>query len=101
MIDSKHRRLGHLLVALALLVAALFSRLPANVAQASMVWQTQTVASAGDVGKFSSIMLNSAGNPVISYFDATRNDITDPTGPYGNGDLKLVVCGNPTCTSGN
>jgi hypothetical protein len=65
------------------------------------VFQTQTVDSAGEVGQYSSMVLNSAGNPVISYYDATRNASIISQGPYGNGDLKLAVCGNPTCTSGN
>jgi hypothetical protein len=50
-----------------------------------------------DNGEFSSIALDSAGNVVIAYYDGVRNDPSDFTGPYGNGDLKLVVCGNPNC----
>lgn len=47
------------------------------------------VDSAGEVGAHPSLALNSMGNPVISYLDLT------------NSKLKVVVCGNVACTSGN
>jgi hypothetical protein len=52
-----------------------------------------------EIGEYSSVALNSAGNPVIVVYDGTRNDPRLSTAPYGDGDLKLVVCNDPTCVS--
>ncbi len=48
-----------------------------------------TVDSTDDVGQYASIAVPSDGLPIISYYDAT------------NDDLKVVKCGNSACSSGN
>jgi hypothetical protein len=49
-----------------------------------------TVDSAGDAGQYNSITIGADGLPVISYYDLINN-----------GDLKVLHCGNASCSSGN
>jgi hypothetical protein len=85
----------------------------ANCATATPTWQLVTVDSAGDVGDNASLALTAGGNPVISYRDATNNQLklatctagcasATPTwqlvnvdaGPYWT-SLQLTGAGNP------
>jgi hypothetical protein len=48
-----------------------------------------TVDAEGEVGRYTSIAIGVDGLPIISYLDTTH------------ADLKVVHCGNPSCSAGN
>ena len=99
-------RIGRMLALSLVLIATTLGIGPAS----ALVWQNETVDSAGDVGETSSLALDAAGHPRISYCDWTnydlkyawhdgtgwRNETVDAAGDVGTfTSLALDAAGNP------
>jgi hypothetical protein len=66
-------------------------QLPLPAKRAGILSSITTPDSVDHAGEFSSLVLDQAGNPVVSYCDYTID---------GGVTLKILHCGDPNCSSG-
>jgi PKD repeat protein len=73
-----------------ILAAVLLLALVTGTAPVAAAWSSTTVDSGGDVGQWTSLALDSSGNPRMSYFDAVNNDLKYASWNGATWDIQTV-----------